>query len=84
MHLLDEDDQPKRALLVAYNPSDKTQSHPCNLTAPGFQFSECAWRYTSESGTEGTVTNGVLPVTVPAFNATWFELIEKKDPTPNA
>ena len=78
MHVLDDGRQ-KRVLVVAYNPAEIEQAGELSMAVPGFERGGCAWSYTAESGVTGTVVEGGrLPVTVPPFNATWYELVEMK------
>ena len=83
MHIL-EDGTQKRALIVAYNPAAEIQERIFNLNIPGFDPRGSTWSYASESGDKGTMTDGTLPISVPALNATWLELIEIKEGQKNA
>ncbi|MBC8190623.1 MAG: hypothetical protein H8E75_09360 [Puniceicoccaceae bacterium] len=83
VHLLDNGPQ-RRALVVAFNPAEIMLERVCNLILPSFNAAESSWNYRSESGEEGTMTDGMIPISVPAFDATWFELIEIKENKTNA
>ncbi len=83
VHVLDGEPI-KRALVVAFNPTDHAQQRVCHLILHSFNAAESTWNYKAESGETGTMTNGMLPISVPAFDATWFELLENKETNTNA
>ena len=75
MHLR-EDGRKKQALVVAFNPTPETKTEELVLNVSGSESGKGPWRCTSESGESMTITGRTLPVAVPAFNATWYELLE--------
>jgi len=77
MHILD--DGSRRALVVVYNPAESEQSDMLTLPFDRIGWAVSGWHSISENGVEGRVVDGQLPVTVPAFNATWLELSERKE-----
>jgi hypothetical protein len=70
-HYLNEGDTHK-LLVVAYNPAEKEQTD--RLAIPLGVIPDAKWEVVSEQGEKRTVSGKFLDVTVPAGNATWYEM----------
>ena len=73
MHVLVEGDR-HRALLVVYNPAKKEQTDELVLPLDVLDLPLDGWTAISESGMTPCVKHGKIQVTVPARDATWYEL----------
>lgn len=74
IHVLEQNGR-RRALLVAYNPTDNPQSAELDLSVLKMvKWPLSGWVARSEKGQTQKVSNGKITVSVPAFDATWYEI----------
>ena len=74
MHVITEGDGPKRALVVAFNPDEKAQTDELTLPFDVVDWPAEGWKAMGEDGAAALVVGNKITVTIPARDATWWEL----------
>ncbi|MHB1457870.1 MAG: hypothetical protein ACYC0V_13250, partial [Armatimonadota bacterium] len=74
MHILEENSR-RRAVLVVYNPANESQTVEIDLAIlKTVKWPVTNWTARSENGETQKISDGKIKVSVPGFDATWYEL----------